>query len=98
MPFHASFLRDENGTTGICKRDLNFWIRVVWAASSDSVVVGEGVGGRIRFNDVAGSLTRPSTLGLMPLGLGVGRITGYVRFVRDGCVVSARCSIDDGDL
>lgn len=70
---------------GICSRDLNFCIRCVWAASSDSVVVGDGVGGRKRFNEFAGSvvnnlggrgvpLTRPWTWGLMPFGLGVGSI------------------------
>jgi hypothetical protein len=53
---------------------------------SDSVVVGDGVGGRNVLNDFRGSairnlmwgepLARLSTCGFMPLGLGVGRMMG----------------------
>jgi len=40
---------------GICRRDLNFWIRAEWAARSEGGTVGEGVGGRRESRDFKGS-------------------------------------------
>lgn len=71
IPFHASFLRDASGTTGISSNDLNFWSRVVCGSG---VIVG--VGGRIVESRIDGSLTRFWVFGLIPLGLGVGLIIG----------------------
>jgi len=64
-----------NGTTGICNNDLNFCIRVDWAAASDSEVVGEGVGGRIRFSELAGSTVR-----IWVMWSGTFNETLYMRF------------------
>jgi hypothetical protein len=88
---------------------LNFCIRVDCADASDSEVVGEGVGGRSESNDIKGStfkrvdcemlpLINLLICGLMPLRLGVGRMTGYDILARSGCIGSARCSIEEGGL